>query len=491
MKQEIFNKSNPNPFAFAHVNREAYEIAGTVEHRPVACATLSRLVAGSGQRARSYTTNTNRRIDIGPNETWCSIDTIIEDYKSGTGCIASRQNVRTALKWLQRNGIISDRRTALPGTGRFGSIFRLSPQSLKRTEDMVNVLQNHRLFTFGPIKDYRFSGRKVEYEPGSFRKQLFVDNKEWVRSIERNGFENAAYRSVGQWRYAEAGNHDAPVFIPWLVVDIDRGSFPEAYEATLTAIGDLEYAGFDDRSMFVAFSGSKGFHILLSTARMGFPIFRNSRDATEIIKWLLGRWTNVEYDSAVCNPLQVYRISGSRNLKSGLYKTTYDLTKFGSVGLDQIIEDAKAPGGWKYPPLLMEVEEEMVEEMRNAGNYILKNRIGEKEKRSKGYNTIGNGLQAILNGVDEGENFDKHHEGRNKAAFILSCFMVEHPEQLRQVRAELGLDTSFDEYTDNLAYETLEFWYETRATKGTHGVKLRDPFNSALRTINKGRYGRT
>ena len=41
-----FRKKNPNPFAFAPLPLDVYELTGTVEHKPLATAILSRLLSG-------------------------------------------------------------------------------------------------------------------------------------------------------------------------------------------------------------------------------------------------------------------------------------------------------------------------------------------------------------------------------------------------------------------------------------------------------------
>ena len=486
-----FQKSNPNPFAFAPLNYKTYEIAGTIKHRPVDTAILSRLVAGVAYSDRSYTTTTGREMVVGRGWTWASIRTLRQDYSSATGCKISRQNVLTAIKRLTNVGLLVDSKLALPETkGRYGKLFRLSDNSLKSEGDMIDVLREHRLFTYGDVKDYRYSGKRVEYAPEEFTREVFGDHRTWIKRIAADGMDTAGYITTGNWRFGDVGNPDANVFVPWIVVDIDRKSYPDAHADTITAIGDFESVGFDEKSMFVSFSGSKGFHILLSTARLGHPIFKSSVDCTEIVAELLRSWTDVNFDTSTCNPLQVYRITGSRNFKSGLYKRTYTIGDFYKTSLAAIYENAKLPGKWVWPESMLETEAEMVDALRSSANAVLKSRIGRRYNKSKfGYNKIGKTIGAIIAGIEEGENFMSHHEGRNKAAYILSCFMLEHPEQLRQVRDRLGVNGRHDFDNPDLAFVTLEHWYNKRADKGTHPVKLIEPFRSAQRTIAR-KYGR-
>ena len=121
----------------------------------------------------------------------------------------------------------------------------------------------------------------------------------------------------------------------------------DALQDTKIAIQDFECAGFDDQSMFVSFSGSKGFHIHLNTSLLGLPIFKSSYDARDIIGDLVVGWTNVAVDQSTFNPLQVYRVTGSKHSASGLYKRTYTLSEFESLSLDALFDNAKNPGSWQ------------------------------------------------------------------------------------------------------------------------------------------------
>ena len=415
-----------------------------------------------------------------------------QDYTAATGCKVNRGEIIGAIKWLKGNGLIGSETLALPGTrGRYGKIFEIPDHVLRKDEEMVDVLRAHRLFTFGDIEDYRFSGRKTEYLRDKYTKENYTDNKQWQRGIELNGFQNAAYRTTGQWRFPDRGDPEASVFVPWIVVDIDRTSFPVAHEDLLTGIMDFEAAGFDEDSMYPGFSGSKGFHLILSTGKMGWPIFKNSYDASEVIAEFIRSCTNIEFDLSVCNPLQVYRIAGSRNLKSGLYKKMYTVSEFMNTSLDTIYDNAKNPSKWVQPRKMVDVEDELVEVLRTGANSVLKARLGNKKRSSeKGWNRIGPIISQIINGIDEGDNFGETHTGRHKAAFILACFMLEHPNQLEEVRTRLGVNGRHDFDNPDCAFDTLEYWYTHRTSKFTDEIKLKEPFQSAQRTIAR-KYGRT
>lgn len=485
-----FRKKPPNQFAFAQLPITAYELAGTVEHRPLATAILSRLRSGVAYSDKQYTTTTGRVIRVKRGFTWASITTLTQDYRSATGIKTTRAKVIRAIEWLQQNGLITDRRLALPKTrGRYGSVFRLSERVMKREDTMVDVLKAHRLFTYGPIKDYRFSGRKVEYKQGQFTRESYQDNRSWRRGIEQQGFDNAAYVTTGQWRFPERGDPNAPVFVPWIVVDIDRDHYPTAHEDTLLAMMDFDSAGFDEDSIYIGFSGSKGFHVMLSTAKIGWPIFKTTYDATEVISEFIKEMTNVEFDISVCNPLQVYRVAGSKNMKSSLYKKMYTVDDFMDTSLDQIYENAKTPGSWSWPSQMYDAEEELVSVLRTGANNALKNRIGKKKESKKGWNGIGPTLSKIIEGIEESETFGVH-SGRHKAAFILSCFMLEHPKQCEQVRLRLGINGRHDFDNPDCAFDTLQYWYDNRTYKATDHIKLKEPFGSAQRKIAR-KYGRT
>lgn len=492
---KLFQKEPPNRFSFVPLPIRAYERAGGIEHRPIETAFLSRITGGQAYESRPITTTTGREDFIEKGESWASIDTLREDYEAATGCAVSRQSARTAIERLKRDGLIRGARNAFPETrGRYGIIFDINPcinEEIESGSPMVDVVQAHRLFTFGPIDDFRFSAKRIEYDRDKFTRNTYADTKQWTQFVEREGYETAAYKSVGQWPYGSAkeGNANDPVFVPWIIVDIDRPMIPDAYEDTLRAITDFEAFGFTNRTMYIAFSGSKGFHIILSSSPLGFPIFKSSSAAKETLTALVESITDVECDKSTFNPLQVYRISGSRNLKSGMYKTTYTLDDFIRSPLSKVIENAKSPRPWYWPCKMVEAEEDMIEALRKAGNIALSRGVDRPRfARGEGYGRIGPTISKILAGVDESESVTDVHVGRNKAAFILSCFILEDPRQHEQVRSSLGLPNG-DEDSEAVAFETLQFWYENRCERGSHGVKLKEPFGSAARRIQK-KYGR-
>lgn len=338
-------------------------------------------------------------------------------------------------------------------------------------------LKDHKLFSFGDVREFRFSTKKVEYEKEKFTRGTFGDQSTWQRTVEQQGFENAAYKTSGQWTYGGAGLMESPVYVPWIIVDIDRSNPVDAHEDATTAVNDFAASGFDH--MFVAMSGMKGFHVALSTSHLSCPIFIDSASAGPTIKNFVSRLTNVQCDVSTLFPHQVYRITGSRNLKSGLYKRAYNVDSFLSLSLDAIYKNSENHQPWYYQIENPIVEPDLIHELRQAANDVLRERAGIRKKEERSYNKIGPTIGKILSGIDESEQFG-NHVGRNKAAFILSCFILEHPEQHRQVRHVLGLPDTFD---DRDAFDTLSYWYDVKCEKGSHQVKLHEPFASAQRRV--------
>lgn len=481
-----FKKALPNPFAFSPLPEFAYDLAGTVQHRPVETLILARLLAGHVWHERTVRTHTGREERMERGSTWASLRTLASDYSAATGCSCSRSNVVTAISRLTKMGLIQHK-DAFQSKGRMGKMFQLPPR-LTDAKGTVDVLQAHRLFTFGPVDDYRFAGKKMEFAPGEFTRHTYGDLKVWEAYILKNGSDQPAYRTVGQWRYGERGEADAPVFVPWIVVDIDRPFYPDAHADVITAISDFQAAGYDEKSMFVSFSGSKGFHVILSTAKIANPIFRSSNDAASIIGEFVTGITNVDCDASTFNPLQVYRLSGSRNSNSGLYKTTYTISDFVGLALDKLYANAKTPTAWTMPASMIEADEALITTLRQSANKTLSRKFTKRGQRKGAWNGIGPVIAKILDGVEEGEAITDTHVGRNKAAFLLSCFILEHPEQHKAVRERLGLSSNDELGEQSVALETITYWYTQKCDRGSHSVKVTEPFNSAVRTINR-KYG--
>jgi hypothetical protein len=105
-------------------------------------------------------------------------------------------------------------------------------------------------------------------------------------------------------------------FADYLVFDIDDKNLDNAYSSMQRL---REYLDFREVGYETWFSGSKGFHINIPTSQFNFV---PTDDATILSKMALAiaEKVNVTVDPTIYNVTRIFRMPGSLNIKSGLYK---------------------------------------------------------------------------------------------------------------------------------------------------------------------------
>lgn len=269
------------------------------------------------------------------------------------------------------------------------------------------------------------------------------------------------YTTVGATEYAPDGtiSDNVPVQCPDIVLDIDRSELEEAHESAVRICEQLESDGVALTQITVAFSGSKGFHVRIPQEHFGSPTFRNADAGREsLIDWSR-LYLEENVDTATLNPKQPIRCVGTVNNKSGLYCTGFTGDEFMSLSLTEIVEQARSFTRYRFPNRAnIKPNAELVMSLINATHprfYI--------PTFSEALKPItGNGIMKAINaGIGEGEMFGNHC-GRNKAAFIKACRLID----------------------DNLGFSDLEAWNQLN-TPPLPNKDLQSCFRSAQRRLNR------
>ena len=131
------------------------------------------------------------------------------------------------------------------------------------------------------------------------------------------------------------------LYADYLAFDIDQKDLSDAH----MELGRLvEYLDFREVGYELWFSGSKGFHIMVPTSQFEFK----PTDNTDILKRLaegIGEASGITIDTSIYNASRVFRMGGSINPKTGLYKVPVSPTD----SLEDILEKAKSPKEDPYP----------------------------------------------------------------------------------------------------------------------------------------------
>ena len=130
-------------------------------------------------------------------------------------------------------------------------------------------------------------------------------------------------------------------YADYLVFDIDSSELTDAYASMQKLV---EYLEFREVGYETWFSGSKGFHVQIPTSQFEF---KPTDDHKILAKMSLEISTacGITTDSSIYNVTRIFRMPGSLNLKSGLYKIPVNP----NTPLVQMLEDAKAPMENPYP----------------------------------------------------------------------------------------------------------------------------------------------
>ena len=144
--------------------------------------------------------------------------------------------------------------------------------------------------------------------------QRITNATDWVKQMMVRGDQMQGFTSVGRWRSAaDALEYEAPVQIPWAVFDIDRDTLYDAWQDARRLASHLT----EDlmlRSVLAGVSGSKGFHVYVSSREIGLPTFPDSGAAYYAMKDIMdGMSGGVEYDKNVCSPQTLIRVAGTRH----------------------------------------------------------------------------------------------------------------------------------------------------------------------------------
>ena len=268
----------------------------------------------------------------------------------------------------------------------------------------------------------------------------------WMNSVAQEGREDGpAFTSVGWWKPGDGGSREAQVMTPWLWFDIDaKDDIPGAYRAARGLISDLYEAGFDLNWMWASFSGSKGFHVRISTAQMNLPVFANANEAHSAWKrYFRPLVEKYPIDTNPMSPLLPIRLTGSCHADTGNRKWTMPARRFAKNWgeVETLVDkcghpDAKLPmrkmresdalvTEFPYPhdaPVVEDLTEPLRKIVRDHRREAEQNIDPSEVQRGDGrFSLMPDSVWAAFQGVSESERFATGHAGRDEAAFMLAC----------------------------------------------------------------------
>lgn len=307
---------------------------------------------------------------------------------------------------------------------------------------------------------------------GRARRGKYGIARQLISWVAREGVDQPVFTNVGRWRKDEASTQGGPVYVPWITIDIDNVDLVEAYEDALETVNRLMYLGYDPDRVICSFSGGKGFHIQVDSTQLGLAPFKGPEHARLFLRaFTEDVCTGGYFDPSVCTPRSLIRVTGSQHGESGLHKRSFYADEFRSRGLDGVMRNVRSdynafdwPGGGRILP-------QPRKHLREIYKRAERNYRGRRSSGAFSTNAKGEGiLDSIKYGVREGQAFGPKdfHVGRENAAFLMGCKLIEEYENRRK------------------AHQKLQQWNGLNAPPLRH-VRLEAQWRGAKRKMNKAR----
>lgn len=455
-------KKRPDATAFAPLPRSIFNRFTWPKHNIRALA-ASRLLSGCHWSDAEY----ELAGQVRRGETWASLDTLAEDISAATGEVHSRSKVRYHVRQLE--GELWESR--MVRSGHYGKIYTLAPDLLQFDHDSVDVVRTFRLYAYGDPSEFT----EGEIIVGDYRTQRggYGNAERWSDYVALHGLDDAAYTTVGRWRRGEEGNNSVPVFLPWIVIDLDRTLLLYAYEDAQRIVDNLLNDGFDLSSVIVSFSGRKGFHIEISTEQIGSPIFRDSKAAKLMVAEILDRIRgDVEVDRTLLSPRQPVRLTGSIHDETGLRKRSWLGEEFLGLSMQEALSTDYDFASFERAQARRCDAQDLPREMFEQGHAVAVERYLTPPTYGS---AMGPTMNRIMEGISESEQWHEKHVGRNIAGYILSCWIHESKEQHLQVQERLGISTS-------ATWDTMQAWNQLNSPPMCNS-ELRGTYRRGKRTV--------
>lgn len=330
------------------------------------------------------------------------------------------------------------------------------------------------MFTDHDASDFTRSERVIgNVKEGEAPRGKYGMGKKFVEWVSKAGLDEPAFTNVGRWRSDNASSRGGKVYVPWLTIDIDNVDLVEAHQDALKTVDQLDYLGYDLDRIVCSFSGSKGFHIQVDSGQMGLPPFAGPRHARIFLRaWTEDVCRGNYFDSSVCTPRSLLRITGSTHEKTGLRKRSFLAKEFRSRGLDGVMRNVRGDYEAFEWPSRGEVLPTPREHLRDVFESAESNYRGRRSTGAFGTkNQKASGvMQRVKYGVGEGDDFGPRnfHVGRENAAFLMGCKLIEECSSKR------------------VAHEKLRQWNGLNNPPLRHS-RLEAQWRGAQRKMNKSR----
>lgn len=165
---------------------------------------------------------------------------------------------------------------------------------------------------------------------GHFTRNYFIESKELKNNL--NKYDGDIYSTIYKYDSTDqnTANYIAPLYLDLDIDDIET-NFLKVKQDLLLVMRRLKTVfNLSDKDIELYFSGSKGFHILVSHSIFGFEPSRDINKQYKKIAIDLKTYTvNKSVDTKIYDNKRLFRVPNTINHKTGLYKVpiSYDKIK--------------------------------------------------------------------------------------------------------------------------------------------------------------------
>lgn len=411
-----------------------------------------------------------------------SLPSVAEDALARTGARISRQQLRSAAGRLERLGLARDAGLVAPETrGRAGKLYDVRPVFAHANEPHTNPMD--RVFQLDADPAEFTHPEVVRGHVTNRRNRHSEDGAAYLAGVAAGSAPADGLVSVGWWRPGQEFDVSSPVRVPLVYLDVDRqtadGEFDldGALDGVRALLYNLEEWGADLSEVEVAFSGRRGFHVVVPTWMVGPSVFQDARTASEVVgrfsqRIASGPVAETLIDTCTFSAFQIVRATGAVHPKTGARKQAWraDAFLFVEAEVRAHVADALAgadvftpsepvrvdppEGGGPVETFTVALTEAARSYVREGEEGLLDraaavraratDRAGAPPKTPAG-RVEGDGLRRstmirrIEEGVSEGERFHPRHSGRDKAAWFYSIWALRsglsEPEALDRLEA--------------------------------------------------------
>lgn len=278
---------------------------------------------------------------------------------------------------------------------------------------------------------------------GTNGRSIFVkDGHDFQREAARNRINGPATIGIGRYHRNEVRDIDDALMtercltMPWIVVDLDGKSTAANFWAARLIVQQLEAFDVAPESIVVSYTGGKGFHVRIPAGAIGNPILRGQRAARDIVSRFVSLILEpvmlpdsnakaLEFvDGGLFNPTAQVSVVGSQHRKTG--RRVVGLTGAEFVRLRNpraaafhIEAVADTPSPFELPnPTSVRLAPRLIAAFKEAIA-----QIEDEQQQGSTYESRGI-INAIRDGVAEGESVAEGIDGRNDAANRFALYLL-------------------------------------------------------------------